>query len=147
VLIFEPHAFTLSGTLGANAIIWSAQGHEIARAVAYTTDAYAGTHPQVVEKYLATLADAEVFVRQHPDEARSLIARVMKYDPAYMAYVWPKFFYGLSLNQDLLETLEAEARWAIDQHLTEAKEVPNYLERIDFNGLELVRPDVVTIVH
>ncbi len=53
----------------------------------------------------------------------------------------------LSLSQVLIIAMEDEARWAIKNNLTDATEVPNYLDYIYFDALEAVKPDAVNIIH
>jgi NitT/TauT family transport system substrate-binding protein len=59
----------------------------------------------------------------------------------------PKIEYRLSLDKALLIAMEDEVRWHIKNRYTEAKRVPNYLDRIYFDALESVNPDAVNIIH
>ena len=43
--------------------------------------------------------------------------------------------------------MEDEASWLIENGLTDATEVPNYLDFIYLQGLEEVQPGAVTIIH
>ncbi len=43
--------------------------------------------------------------------------------------------------------MEDEARWAMKEGLTDKKEVPNYLDFIFMDALELVKPEAVTIIR
>ena len=61
--------------------------------------------------------------------------------------MWQNFSFGTGLDQELLLTLEDQARFAIDNKLTEQTKVPNYLDFIYFAGLEAVNPGSVSIIH
>ena len=56
-------------------------------------------------------------------------------------------YHVVSLEQQLLLTLEDEARWTISEGLADKKEVPNYLDFIYLEGLEAVKPEAVTILR
>ena len=60
---------------------------------------------------------------------------------------WDEFTFEISLDQSLLINIESEARWAINNNLTDATEVPNYLDYIYLDALEEVRPNAVTIIR
>jgi len=146
-LIFEPHAYGLEQKLGDMVHVWSAQGEQNVFALIYSTDAFVQMHPEVIERYLRSLESAEIYTKQYPAEAKELAVRALHYDHAYVDYSWSKFSHTLGLNQELLITMEDEARWVIDNGLTEEQKVPNYLENIYFDGLERVKPESVTIIH
>lgn len=147
VVIFEPIAHDLKRQLGDVAISWSAQVNQWTSALAYSTAPFIAAHPDVVERYLRSLAQAEAFAAARPDEAREIVARKAAQDAAFMSYIWPKFDFTMDLKQDLLLAMEEEARWLIENRLTDRTRVPNYLERLHFAGLENVKPGSVTIVH
>jgi len=147
VVTFEPHAYKLQNTLGDAIISWSAQGDERALAVSYTTDALVKDRPETIRRYLASLRDAQNFLRQNDAGARQILATAQNYDPAYVDYIWPKFDFRLSLSQELLLTMEDQARFVMANKLTAAAKVPNYLDYIYFKGLQAVQPEAITIIH
>ncbi len=58
---------------------------------------------------------------------------------------WDEGRYGLFLDQSILVSLEDEARWAIENKLTRASRIPNYLNFIYTDALLAVKPNAVTI--
>jgi NitT/TauT family transport system substrate-binding protein len=58
---------------------------------------------------------------------------------------WGEYVFGLFLDQSILVSLEDEARWAIDNRLTTAASVPNYLSFIHVEALQAVKPEAVSI--
>ena len=64
-----------------------------------------------------------------------------------MTTLWDDFIFEISLDQSLIVTIEAEARWAIKNNLTDAREVPNYLDYIHMDALEKVKPEAIGIIH
>jgi NitT/TauT family transport system substrate-binding protein len=47
----------------------------------------------------------------------------------------------------MLITFEDQARWRIKQGLTDATEVPNYLDYIYLDALEEVKPEAIGIIR
>jgi len=43
--------------------------------------------------------------------------------------------------------MEDEARWLSDQNPSVEKEAPNFLDSIYMNGLDMIKPDTVNIIH
>ena len=64
-----------------------------------------------------------------------------------MVALRPDLDLRVSLDQRLLVSLEDEARWAIKNKLTEATQAPNYLNFIYLDGLKVVRPEGVKVIH
>lgn len=147
VLIFEPHAFGIGERMRNEVVVWSAQGEQRALGLAYATSSLIERRPDIVERYLRALVDAERYVRENGRETRAFVARTLLYDDAYVNAIWPKFKFEVKLDQYLLLAMETQARWTIDNGLTDRRMVPNYLEYIHFGALENVKPDAVTITH
>lgn len=147
IVIFEPHAYNIKKELGDQVVSWSAQDGDTTLGFLYTTDEFIKAHPQTIKRYLMALAEAEDFLNANPTEAEAILARSLNYDPAYVEYLWPKIDFKLSLQQKMLLNMEDEARFAIENKLTDQTTVPNYLNYIYFAGLESVRPETVTIIH
>ncbi len=146
-VIFNPHAYNLKKDLGDNALLWSAQGEEKTFALFYTTNAYIKDHPAVVERYVQSMHDAEVFLNTHVYESQEIIAKAMHYDKEYVTYLWPNITFAIGLDQELLLTMEDQARWSIDNKLTDQTKVPNYLDYMYFDVLEKVKPESITIIR
>ena len=71
----------------------------------------------------------------------------MKLDAGTFDAVGPDYHFALELNQNLLSTLEDQARWAIQNRLTTQTAMPNFLHIIKIDPLMAVNPDAVTIVR
>lgn len=145
-VIFEPHAYRLQQSLAGKVVSWSAQGDEKAIAVVYTTKNYIQAKPDVVVRYLKALAKAETFLKQHPQESKDILGKAMGYDNAYLDYMWPKFDFSLNLNQELLLTMEDQARFLIANHAVTQTDVPNYLDYIYFDGLQQAKPNAINVI-
>jgi NitT/TauT family transport system substrate-binding protein len=146
-LIFEPHVYNLKKMLGESAVVWSAQGNQKTFALAYSTAAFIKARPDVISRYIRSLTQAEQFTKDHLKETKEIIARSLHYDQAYLDYIWPKFTFTVSLDQEMLLTMEDQARWVIGNKLTDKSLVPNYLDNIYFDALQGVNPNAVGIVR
>jgi NitT/TauT family transport system substrate-binding protein len=146
-VVFEPHAYNIKKQQGDKIVVWSAQDNERTRAIAFSTESFVNTKPEVASRYLKALRLAEQYVTSHPNESKQIVATAMKYDKEYVDYVWPRFNFALTLDQALVLALEEEARWTIENKLTDHTKVPNYLDYIYFEALEEIKPDTITIVH
>lgn len=137
---FEPNIFNIQKKLGGNFLTWSAQGDQDAYALIISTGEFIKNHPQVIDRYMQSLKMAEQFFKDHNEAAKIIMAGVLKYSDSYINYIWPKISFSLELNQQLLLSLEDEARWT-------GEKVPNYLNFIYFDALAKVKPEAVTITH
>lgn len=147
IVIFDPHAYNLQKKLGDSIIQWSAQGEQNIFALMYSTNTYLSAHPDTTVRLMRALLQAEDYVRQNTTEIQTSIAKELNYDPEYVNYLWPNFIANHALDQELLLTMEDEARWSIKNNLTDQKKVPNYLDYIYFDALEKTKPDAITIIR
>lgn len=147
IVVFGLHVYNLENKLGDKLSIFSAQGKEKTRALVYTVADTIRTRPEVVKRFVRSLVQAEAFVKAHPEEAKSILAKKKGYQQGYIDYLWPKIEFSLSLPQELLLSMENEARYAISEKITKETKIPNYLDYIYFDGLFSVKPEAVTIIH
>jgi sulfonate transport system substrate-binding protein len=110
------------------------------------TQEFIRKNPGKVGKLLRALVRAEDFVRQNPVEAQRIVADFSGVDVKIVRDIWTATRFNVSLDQGLLLALEEESRWAIQNRLTTAREVPNFLEFIYIDGLRSVKPEAVSIL-
>jgi NitT/TauT family transport system substrate-binding protein len=100
-----------------------------------------------VERFLKALVQAEAFVNTHNEEAKEFIGQTFGYDQSYLDSIWPNQEFIVALPQAMLVVLEDQARWRIENGLTDATEVPNFLDFLYMDGLEVAKPAAVTIIR
>lgn len=100
-----------------------------------------------VEKMLRALARAEEFAGKNPAEAQKIVSDFSGIEIGIVRDVWPDTNFTVSLDQSLILALEDESRWAIQNRLTTARKIPNYLDYIYFDGLKAVKPEAVRILR
>jgi hypothetical protein len=93
------------------------------------------------------MVKAETFTAENPEEAQAIVAQRLNFSDRYMKYAWPKSKFEVSLPQALIIVMEDEARWMIKNGLTTSTRVPNFINYIDFDGVQAVKPGAITIVR
>jgi NitT/TauT family transport system substrate-binding protein len=104
-------------------------------------------NPGKVRKMIRALVRAEEFIRGNPAEAQKIVADFCGIEIGIVRDIWTDTNFTVTLDQPLILALEDESRWAIHNGLTGAREVPNYLDYIYFDGLKAVKPEVVRILR
>ncbi len=91
--------------------------------------------------------EAEDYLKYNSEESKEFVKDRFDYESDYMDYSWPKQEFAVTLGQAMLITFEDQARWRIKNKLTDATEVPNYLDYIYMDALEEVKPEAVGIIR
>ena len=147
IVIWEPHANNaLSKLSGIGIQIPSSKIYRIAINMAVMND-FAEKHPTILEKLVRALIRATDFINHHDQEAQKLMAKILEMDPKQVADGWGDITFAVSLDQLLLTTMENEAKWAIDHQSLGTPKAPNYLDYINYQALERVNPELVTIIR
>ena len=133
--------------LGDNAIILPSDVGYKATFNLVTMNGYIENNPELIRKVIKALVKAEEFASNNRGESIDIIASRLKLDGEDIDKLWDDYNFRLTLSQSLIMTLEDEARWAIKNKLTDATEVPNYLDYIYMDALEDVEPECVGSVH
>jgi NitT/TauT family transport system substrate-binding protein len=145
VLIWAPLTRGIIKKVGHNAIAWPAQGGQNVYRLLMSREEYIKRKPLVLEKLLRALAQAADYLKHQPEAGRAIIAQRLKES---IADFQPDNPINLEpfLDQGLLLVMEDQARWMIQNRLTNQKNVPNYLDYIDPGTLLKVDPKAVRLV-
>jgi len=146
---WEPHILNAKKLLGENAAVLEPRGGaKIFREDFYFVPNrnFTENNPETLKKFLKAIEKGEEFIQKNKEEAITIVSQRLKVDKELVVSVWDDFEFQLFLDQAILMTLEDEARWAIENNLTTATEVPSYLDYIDTDALEEVKPEAVTII-
>jgi NitT/TauT family transport system substrate-binding protein len=146
VVTWEPWVSQINQHMGPEAIARTLQSNQYAYWNLVSTPGWTGSHSTDINQLMKSLAQAEDYLVNHPDEARAFLQKRMDLEPAYMEVVWPRYQISLSLDQSLILAMADEARWLINNNLTTEKQVPDFLDYIYMDGLEAVKPNAVNIV-
>jgi NitT/TauT family transport system substrate-binding protein len=147
VLTVPPYSDSNIGHLGSNAIVWQAQDGQPLYSLIVATDGWIKNHPELAERFLRSLLQAEEYLLSHPAESKAIVQKQMNLNTANIERVWTQSQFSLLLDQTLIVTMEDEARWMIENKLTKTTSVPDFLDFIYFDALVKVKPEAVTIIH
>lgn len=143
----EPFISKAKGLLGDNAVVFAEPGIYVLSEVMIALNSLIKDKPEVINRLLRALLQAERFTRDHPDQAIKIVSNKLKAPESEISALWNEFYFTISLKQEILNILEDEARWAIRNKFTNKTKVPNYLNFIYLDGLKAVKPEAVTIIR
>ena len=147
IVTWEPHVTQIKQQMGNRVIIWPAQSGQVSYWNIVATEFWIKNHPELVNRFLRSLAQAEEYIIQHPVEAKKILQKRLKLDDTYIATVWSQNQFLLSLDQALILAMEDEARWMIKNNLAREKQVPDFVNYIYVDGLKAVKPEAVKIIR
>ncbi len=147
VVIWRPVVDKIVKRLGANAVVFDAQGSQQYYFTLVSQSELLKTRPAVIERLWKALLLAEEFIKNNPAAAQKIIYNKGGNDSTVISDLWPTNSFAISLDQSLVLLMEDEARWAIEKKLTVATTIPNYLNFIYFDALEKIKPEAITITH
>ena len=146
VATWNPTIETLRRHLGKNARLFGADLSYTETMCVVAQGDWLKAHPEAERRFLRALVDASAFIRDHDDEARVLVARLLGIDRSILDSIWGIFTFRVALGQGFLVDLEDQARWLVD--LSGKREaMPDFLAHFDTSGLESVDPGAVDIIH
>lgn len=99
-------------------------------------------------RILRALARAQRFIAARPRDAQNILKQRLGLDEGFINWVWKDLDYRLGLDQSLITTLEAEARWALREgHVPAGQPVPNYLRFVEPAPLRKAMPGDTPILR
>lgn len=106
---------------------------------------FAEKNAPILENVLRALIRAEDFIVRNEEEAKGIVSSYLGMDPGLLSAIWSDFEFAITLDQSLIASLEAEARWAIRESLIGHEAIPNYLDFLMPDPLVNVRPELSTV--
>jgi len=144
---FEPNVYQMQQKMGGNAVVWSVNLGQHAHFSLICNEITLQEHPEIAEGILASVLEAETYVKSHPEEAKKIAQKQQNFDDQYMEQDWQKHDFSIGLSQSLITTMEDETRWRIGKNLTAATAVPDFTEYISPDILYRLKPASVTIIR
>jgi ABC-type nitrate/sulfonate/bicarbonate transport system substrate-binding protein len=143
----EPYISYARELLDNKTITFEMPGLYVQAELLLSTRKFSREHPGVIRKLLKALVRAEAYAKENREDAIRTVATVLGIKPDIYASQWKVLDLRVRLDQSLLTLLESQSRWAIENRMTPAKEVPNFLDAIDMEDMMQVKPDAVTIIR
>ena len=144
---FPPYVETAQQQLGGNAVVWSAQSSQMLYGLITCRSDWVTQHSDLVKRFLNALSQTDDYMIQHPDEAKVIVQKAMNFTNDYMAVVWSRNQFALSLDQSLVAAMENEARWMINNKLSNQNVVPDFIAYVYLEGLTSVKPESVNVIR
>lgn len=146
-LVWEPHPYNIKKALGDKVVSWPGDSDQDSTFLLITKSEWITAYPSKAERLLTALLQAEQYVNRNKKDTQLFVIELFNYDPDYLEAVWPKYTYSVGLSQKLILAMEDEARWRIENQLTEKTEIPNYLDFIFTDSLAAIKPKAITVIY
>ena len=147
IISVPPYADDALSKLGSNSVFWKAQSGQMIFILFIGEDEWIKEHPATVERFLKAMNQAEKFIIQHPENAKSIAKKKLSLNDDEVSKIWVRNRFSLSLDQSLIAAMEDEARWMIKNNLTNEKVVPDFGDYIYEDALKSVKPEAVNIIR
>lgn len=142
-----PYSDDALSKLGGNAMSWKAQSGQLIYVLFIGEDEWIKEHPVILERFLKAIDQAEDFIIQHPESARSIAKKKLGLSDDGVSEVWARNQFALSLDQSLIAAMADEVRWMMSNNLTAEKQVPNFNNYIYEDALKAIKPEAVNIIR
>ena len=111
VVTWEPWVTRIDQHLGKEVVIRALQSSQQAYWNLVSTGNWAKNRSHIIKRLMKSMTQAEDYLARHPNEAKTIVRKRLKFDDAFMERAWPRYQFSLSLDQSLIAAMEDEARW------------------------------------
>ncbi|WP_225113748.1 MULTISPECIES: NrtA/SsuA/CpmA family ABC transporter substrate-binding protein [unclassified Bradyrhizobium] len=111
---WEPHVANAKKALGEGAIPLDTKGLYSETFNIVVTQSYLAANPAIVSKFLASLIEAEGWLKANPGEAIDVIAAATGMKRDELASIWSDYVYHVRLDDRILTTLKTHAAWRLE---------------------------------
>lgn len=143
---WEPYASYISRELGDRAVEMDTELTYSTLWMTATLDAYAESNPDLLVAYLESIREAQNYIKEHPAEARELLARHTGISIEIIKSLWDEIDFELSLSERLLTLLEDQARWMIRNNIADTSDY-DFQQIINFTPMRAVNPEGITVIQ
>ncbi len=147
VIAWQPYSSQIRVKLADRAVALPVQSNQPGYGAITGRNDWISGHPEVVNRFLKSLAQAEDYLTRDPAAAKAIVRKRLNYDDAFTETIWSENQFSLSLDQSLIAAMEDEARWMIKNNLTNEKQVPDFLNYLYLEGLKAMKPEAVSIIR
>lgn len=143
----EPYISQASEMLDGNVVVLSEPGLYQQVELILIRSSLQEKSTDLIDRYLRALLKAETFAASQPKKAIGITAEYLGVEQESIAEIWPTFKLRVELGQATLLLLEREARWAINNKMTSASKVPNYMGMVAPEFLYSIKPAAVSVIR
>ncbi|MGH8604354.1 MAG: ABC transporter substrate-binding protein [Gammaproteobacteria bacterium] len=142
---WEPHISYAQKRLGDKAMVIAPGDLYHGRHCIAMNRKYVEKNPNIVEKLVRGFLRAEEFVKENPEEAQQIVAKVTGLEMDTVEALWREYHIKVQLDQRFLAILEKEGNWARAIDLQAKGTVERIVNSVYTNALKTVRPERVEI--
>ncbi|MEN8613851.1 NrtA/SsuA/CpmA family ABC transporter substrate-binding protein [Dehalogenimonas sp. THU2] len=147
IVTWQPNIIAMQDQLGDKASILQVQSGQSMYCALISTGAWVTANPKLVESFLKALVEAHDFLSRNPEQGKAMVQTILGYEDRFINNIWPEHRLTIRLDQSLVLAMEDQARWLIENGLTEAATIPNIRDYLYPDGLMAVKPDTVSLIR
>ncbi|WP_271599954.1 ABC transporter substrate-binding protein [Bradyrhizobium sp. CCBAU 45384] len=107
---------------------------------------YLDANPALIEQFIATLIDAEVWMKAHPDDAITVVADAVGMKRDELATIWTDYVYRVRLDDRLVEILKTHSAWRLESgNHPPGAVMPDFSKVVVSEPLNKIAPERVTL--
>ncbi len=145
--LFEPYVTFAEKKLGDNARVFAEPGIYFKTFNLVSKTIFLKNNQEAVKRVLYALIRAEKFVLEQPGQTVEIISAAYFTDKEIVTKFLASSSLDVTLSGSLLTTMKDQARWAVENKLTDHREIPNYSDFVYTDALKSVRPESMTILR
>lgn len=111
---WEPHIANAKKTLGADVAEIDTKGIYSETFNIVVMQDYLAKNRPLVEKFLAAMIDAEIWMKANPEEAITVVAKTVGIKREDLAPIWADYVYQVILDDKQIDILKTHAAWRLE---------------------------------
>ena len=111
---WEPNIANGKKLLGASAVQLDTRGVYSETFSIVVLRQYLQQNPEILERFLAALIDAETWTKVNREEAITLVAATIGMNRDELASVWSDYEFDVAIDKPLMDILQLHAQWRLD---------------------------------
>ncbi|PRC91955.1 ABC transporter substrate-binding protein [Solimicrobium silvestre] len=143
--VWVPHMTNMQNQLGDNGVTFLRNEAYAQTINIIVRPDYAAHHRKEIDRFLRALYKAEIFTKEHSNEAYNIIASASGVDTSVLRGHGEPLTYELTLKQSLLIATENQVHWFFRRGLVPNGPFPDILDAFETEPLRAIKPTEVTI--
>ena len=99
---------------------------------------------EALEELIKGLMKAEEFIKNNPEEAKQIVAKMTKLDISILNSTWDNYSFAVRLDNSFIDLCIAQSNWAIETgKYPRSTTIPNFKQVVSYDILRKVAPTTV----
>ena len=147
IVLVPPYIDNVKNSLANDIVSWPVQANQMTQQLMVCKGEFIEQQPELINRLLKSLAKAQDYLVRNPDSAKTIVKERLNLTKEDVARIWSQNQYGLSLDESLIVAMEDEARWMINNGLTDVKDMPDFLDYVYEDALIRIKPEAVNVIR